>query len=127
MLSRAQEWPLQAKFAERSIVFDETGAVVATDLVPADAGCDNGTFLHSSPRIKRHCDDTAHSIVCESGERRSGKRRECSLIFLQLLQGSYSKGTPNSDGRDSTNGTSGGSGRKHTCLLALLYAVRTDL
>ena len=43
MLSRAYEWPLQAKFAEWYIVFDETGAVVATDTASADADYDNGS------------------------------------------------------------------------------------
>jgi hypothetical protein len=42
MLSRAQEWPLQAKFAESSIVFDETGAVVDTDCASIDVDRDNG-------------------------------------------------------------------------------------
>jgi hypothetical protein len=51
MLSRAQEWPLQAKFAEWYIVFDETGAVVATDTASADADHDNGAALHDPARL----------------------------------------------------------------------------
>ena len=50
MLSRAYDYPSQAKFAKSSIVFDETGAVVATALASANTDYDNGAFLHGSDR-----------------------------------------------------------------------------
>jgi hypothetical protein len=53
MLSRSYDWPLQANFAESSIVFDETGAVVTTDTASIDADYDNGATVPRSPRRGR--------------------------------------------------------------------------